>query len=91
ALDAIGAVPWPDAADPLSGVAPPGGRWPAAERGSDSELDPADTTVPDLALPDFPGPAGLLAAEATAAFGDASADYEPRSEGADIPAALAVE
>jgi hypothetical protein len=92
ALDAIGAAPWPDTAAPLSGVAQPAGPWPAAERGSDRELDPADTTLPDIIMPDFSDPAGLLAAaEATAPFGDASADYEPLTKDTDTPSALAVE
>ena len=92
ALAAIGAAAWPDAAVPLSGAAPPPGPQPAAEPGPDRELDPADTTLPDLTMPGLAGPAGSLAAEATAAFGDASADYEPRSEDADAPPpALSVE
>jgi cyanophycin synthetase len=68
ALDAIGAVPWPDAGPP------------AAVAGPGSELDPADTTLPDLTLPDFGGPDALLAAGAAAAD-DASADYEPKAGG----------
>ena len=93
ALAAIGAAAWPDAAVPLSGAAPtPGpqpGPQPAAEPGPDRELDPADTTLPDLKLPDLAASGGL-AAEA-AALADASADYEPVSEAADTPPALAVE
>jgi cyanophycin synthetase len=91
ALAAIGAAAWPDAAVPLSGAAPAPGPQPAAERGPDPELDPADTTLPDIAVPGLSGPAGSLAAEAVAAFGDASADYEPRGEDADAPPALSVE
>ena len=91
ALAAIGAAPWPDAATPLSPAGHPAGPWPAAERRLDSELNPADITVPDITMPDFSGPAGSLAAQPTPAFGDASADYEPRSEDADTPSALAVE
>jgi hypothetical protein len=48
--------------------------------GPGSELDPADTTLPDLTLPDFGGPDALLAAGAPAAD-DASADYEPKAGG----------
>ena len=91
ALAVIGAAPWPDAATPLSPAGHRAGPWPAAERHSDSELDPADITLPDITLPDFSGSAGSLAPEATRAFGDASADYEPRSEDTDTPSPLAVE
>jgi cyanophycin synthetase len=91
ALAAVGAAPWPDAATPLSPAGHRAGPWPAAERRSDSELDPADITLPDITMPDFSGSAGSLAAEATRAFGDASADYEPRSEDTDTPSPLAVE
>jgi hypothetical protein len=84
-------VPWPGPVAPLSAIAPPAGPRPAAERGSDSELDPADITLPDIPVPDFSAPGGLLEVDATAAFSDASADYEPLRAVPDPPPAVAVE